>query len=147
MRRRQAWARTIALAIAVGALMVGGGCGEAVSDEHVVDEPVSIAHPDGSETARLTLTAEAVERLGIRTERIEASRTALAVPSAAVIVDAEGGMWVYTAPEPRVFVRMPIDIRHEDGAVAYVADGPPAGTEVVTVGAPELFGAETEIGH
>jgi hypothetical protein len=145
--RRHASARTVVFAIALGALVAGSACGEAVSEEHVVDEPVTIAHPDGSDTARLTLTADAVERLGIRTEPIEASPGGLMVPSGAVIIDAEGSAWVYTAPEPEVFVRAAIDIRHEDDAVTFVAEGPPAGTEVVTVGVPELYGAEFEVGH
>jgi hypothetical protein len=43
-----------------------------------------------------------------------------------------------------VFVRAPIDIVHETSSQAFLADGPPAGTQVVTVGVPELYGSETE---
>jgi hypothetical protein len=68
------------------------------------------------------------------------------VPYDAVYIDAHGGFWVYTNPEPLVFVRAPIDIVHETSSRAFLADGPPAGTRVVTVGAPELYGSETEFG-
>ena len=53
---------------------------------------------------------------------------------------------MYTNPEPLVFVRAPIDIVRETSTEAILADGPPAGTEIVTVGVPELYGTETEFG-
>jgi hypothetical protein len=139
--------RTLALAVIVGAVLATSACRKAASDEHVVDEPVTIEHPDGSDIARLTLTADAADRLDIRTATVKKSRTGLSVPSAAVIVDPEGAEWVYTSPEPLVFVRASIDIDREAGAVAFLTDGPPVGTEVVTVGVPELYGAEYEVGH
>ena len=41
-----------------------------------------------------------------------------------------------------VFVREAIGVERIDGDTAYLSEGPAAGTEVVTVGAAELFGAE-----
>jgi hypothetical protein len=63
-----------------------------------------------------------------------------------VYIDSHGEFWVYTNPEPLVYVRAPIDIVHETSTEAILADGPPAGTEIVTVGVPELYGTETEFG-
>lgn len=137
--------RTITLVVA--AVLAIPACGETASDAHVVDEPVTIERLEGSSVARLTLTARAAERLDIHTATVEESRTGLLVPSAAVIVDPEGGTWVYASPEPLVFVRAAIHIHHEAGAVAFLTDGPRAGTKVVTVGVPELYGAEYEVGH
>ena len=34
-----------------------------------------------------------------------------------------------------------------DGGVAYLSSGPSAGTRVVTVGVPELYGIEEAVGH
>ena len=51
------------------------------------------------------------------------------------------------APEPRTFVRQEISIDHVDGDSAMLSDGPPAGTEVVTVGAAEVYGTEFEVAH
>jgi hypothetical protein len=70
----------------------------------------------------------------------------LVVPSAAVFVDPEGHWWVYTNPEPLVFVRHEIDLDQQAGGRAYLSKGPPAGTKVVTVGVPELSGIEEGIG-
>lgn len=68
------------------------------------------------------------------------------VPYAAVLYDRHGETWTYTCPEPLVYVRAPIVVDYIDGDLAVLSEGPPAGTEVVTAGASELFGAETGIG-
>jgi hypothetical protein len=68
------------------------------------------------------------------------------VPYAAVLYDAPGNTWVYTTPNPLTFVRHVIHIDYIEGDLAVLSDGPPSGTEVVIVGAAELFGAETGIG-
>lgn len=68
------------------------------------------------------------------------------VPYSAVLYDRHGETWVYTCPEPLVYVRAPIVVDYIDGDLAVLTEGPPAGTEVVTAGASELFGAETGIG-
>jgi hypothetical protein len=68
------------------------------------------------------------------------------VPHAAVLYDPKGNTWVYTNPEPLVFVRHPISVDYIDADLAVLSDGPPPGAKVVTVGVAELFGTEFEIG-
>ncbi len=121
-------------------------CGGAVSDEHEINEPVTIEHVEGSDIARVTLTQRAAERLGIQTAVVQADGDWGVVPSAAVFVQPDGTFWVYTSPEPLVFVRHEIVVDHDDGARTFITAGPPLGTQVVTVGVPELLGAEYEIG-
>ena len=71
------------------------------------------------------------------------AQTRKVVPSGAVLYDAQGKTWVYTNPEPLVYVRHPITVDYFDGdRVILSSDGPATGTTVVTVGAAELFGAE-----
>ena len=67
------------------------------------------------------------------------------VPYAAVIYDVKGATWVYTNPEPLAFVRQSISVDYIKGDLAFLTEGPPAGTEVVTVGGAELYGAETGV--
>jgi biotin carboxyl carrier protein len=67
------------------------------------------------------------------------------IPYAAVIYDAEGNTWVYTNPEPLVFVRQPIVIDFIEGDRAVLVEGLAVGTSVVIVGASELLGAETGV--
>jgi multidrug efflux pump subunit AcrA (membrane-fusion protein) len=64
------------------------------------------------------------------------------IPYAAVIYDTEGNTWVYTNPEPLVFVRQPIVIDYIEGDQAVLAEGIASGTQVVTIGSSELLGAE-----
>jgi hypothetical protein len=68
------------------------------------------------------------------------------VPYASVLYDLYGEAWVYTRLEPLAFVRAPIVVDYIDDDLAVLFEGPPAGTEVVTDGASELYGAETGIG-
>lgn len=67
------------------------------------------------------------------------------VPYAAVLYGVHGETWVYGNPEPLVYVRQPIMVDYIEGDVAFLSEGPPVGTEVVTVGAEELFGTETGV--
>jgi hypothetical protein len=68
------------------------------------------------------------------------------VPYAAVLYDPRGDTWVYTNPEPLVFVRHLISVEYIEGDLAVLSSGPSVGTAVVTVGAAELFGIEFGIG-
>ncbi len=120
-------------------------CGGAVSDEHVIEQPASVEEVDEPEVARVTLTESAAERLDIQTVAVEPDGKGLVVPSDAIYLTADGVFWVYTNPEPLVFVRHEINITDEQGGLAVLSAGPPAGTEVVTVGVPELYG--TEVGN
>lgn len=137
----------VALVLLV-AITVPPGCGATVEDEYVIEEqPYTLEPVEGEEDLlRVILLESAVERLGIETAPVEASGSKLVVPYDAVFIDAHGDFWVYTNPEPLEFVRAPITIDRETSAQAFLTKGPPAGTEVVTVGVPELYGTETEFG-
>ncbi len=68
------------------------------------------------------------------------------VPYAAVIYDVHGGTWVYTKePSALSFVRQSITVDYIEGDLAFLMEGPAVGTEVVTVGGAELYGAETGV--
>jgi hypothetical protein len=68
------------------------------------------------------------------------------VPYSAVFYDVRGDGWAYTQPAPLTFVRHRVTVDYIDGDRAVLSDGPPAGTEVVTVGATELSGTEVTVG-
>lgn len=73
--------------------------------------------------------------------------TAKIVPYSSVIYDVAGDSWLYTNPEPLVFVRHKIDIEQILGGVVALSAGPEAGTRIVSVGAAELMGVEQKIGN
>jgi len=63
-------------------------------------------------------------------------------PAKAIVYDIYGGSWVYIRTAEHVFQRERILIEFMMGDQAVLAEGPPAGTEVVTDGVAELFGTE-----
>jgi len=110
--------------------------------------PAKVEHLKGAEPTRVTLTEEAAKRLDIQTAAIRDMEIAGAqrkvIPYAAVLYDTQGNTWTYSNPEPLVFVRHKITVDRIEGEMAVLADGPAAGTAVVTVGAQELYGSELE---
>ena len=87
------------------------------------------------------------QHVGVRLALSGGNTPKKVVPYSAVVYDASGDAWLYTNPEPLVFIRHRLAIEHIEGELAVLKDGPAAGTEVVTVGAAELFGAEVGVGH
>jgi hypothetical protein len=110
--------------------------------------PATVERLEGAEPTRVTLTEEAAKRLDIQTATVSdttVNGTQLKViPYAAIVYDSEGNTWTYINPQPLVFVRHPITVDSIKGDQAILSDGPDSGTAVVTVGAEELFGSETE---
>jgi hypothetical protein len=104
---------------------------------------------NGRGLPRLKLTDKAVDRLGLTTAKVtKGTGSALEIPYGALIYDAAGKTWVYTNPEPRTFIRAAVGVYRIAGNVVQLTSGPPAGTDVVTVGAAELFGVEFDTeGH
>ena len=113
-----------------------GAEGDAANPPATVEEAA-----DGG-PAKLTVTPEAVTRLGLQTSPVTPQGS---VPYAAVVYDAEGGTWTFVEQEPGVYQRQAITVLGIEGDVARLTQGPPAGTPVVTVGAAELVGVEAGI--
>lgn len=134
----------LVLAVALSALALSA-CTRA--EGSVLDDtPITIEEIPGSAIQRLALSELAAERLDVQTSPVKSSGDGMVVPSAAVIIDERGLYWVYTSPEPLVYVRHEIRPVHEEGMQAFFEDGPPPGSLVVTTGVPELYGAEFGIG-
>jgi uncharacterized protein YceK len=132
--------RWFILVIMVAGLLLSG-CGSRAANIEVSEEsPAKVEHLDGVNPTRVTLTEEAAKRLDIQTVPAQVD----AIPYAAVLYDTEGNTWLYTNPEPFVFVRSPVTIDHIEGDQAFLSKALPSGSVVVTTGAEELYGSETE---
>jgi membrane fusion protein, heavy metal efflux system len=73
----------------------------------------------------------------------------LGVPWQAVVTDINGGTWVYEQTAPHTYVRSRVQVRYVEAKIsasgdnwAVLAEGPKAGTKIVTAGAAEVFGSE-----
>jgi len=126
-------------------------CGEASSgyDYETAShhDPAELEPLKGTDVSRVVIDAEGVKRAGIQTAPIHQNGQGTVMPHSAVIFDADGETFTYTVPEPRTYVRQKIVIDHVDGDSVMLSDGPPAGTEVVTVGAALVYGSEFEVAH
>jgi hypothetical protein len=67
------------------------------------------------------------------------------VPYEALIYEPDGKTYVYEVRKPREYLRAEIKVDRIKGNRVLASDSPPAGTHVVTVGAPEVYGSELEI--
>ena len=129
------------LVLAAAASVGLSGCAAVKSDSAPAGVAPASLEKVGSDLSKITLTDKAVERLGLTTEKVTKG-SALEIPYGALMYDGSGKTWVYTSPEPRTYIRAAVTVDKITGNKVQLRSGPPAGTDVVTVGAAELFGTE-----
>ena len=136
----------LSLFLIIASLFLNACGGPAPEEERA--SPVSLEPIPGTDLNRITLTEKAAERLGVETVPVHAQQVngieRMVVPYAALLYDPSGQAWVYVNVEPLVFVREPITVASINGDEAILSKGPEAGAAVVTLGATELFGSESE---
>jgi len=151
MYHRNRW--MIAVLIIVTALTLTACAAQAsqTSTTSTSSPPARVEHIGETDLSRVILTAQAAKRLGIETAPVRDTQVQgkqrKVVPYAAVFYDLSGKTWVYMNPELLTFIRASISVDYIDGELAVLSDGPPSGTEVVTVGSPELYGTEFGVGQ
>jgi hypothetical protein len=146
MKHSNRWLIVILL-IAIALLSACGGSAEAVSKV----EPAQLEAIEGTEFNRVVLTERAAQRLDIQTapvreEEVNGTQRAVA-PYAAVLYGLNGETWVFVNSGPLTYERQAVTVDHIEGDMAVLLDGPSVGTEVVTVGVAELYGADTGVGQ
>jgi hypothetical protein len=142
-RRRK---RRVAVAVLVLASLPLSACSEVETETETGYEPAKLEPVKGNDgLKRVTFTAEGAKRTGLKTAPVRRSGKHKVVPYAALIYGPEGNTYLYTSPEPLSFVREEIEVDRIEGDRALLSNGPPAGTEVVTVGAAEVYGTELEV--
>jgi hypothetical protein len=132
--------------VAVAATASLAGCAEI---EVPMAEPYEPAHLESAgpdQPAKVILTDEAQRRIQLQTTLVKPHGADVSVDQAALVYDKKGKPWVFTVIGPLTYVRAAVGIKEvPDDNQAILSSGPPAGTEVVTVGAIELWGTELEI--
>lgn len=135
----------VAVLLAVGLAL--SACAETAESEASGTGPATLVEVEGTDVQQVVLTKKAATRLDIQMTAVTGGEGATVIPYASVVYDAEGATWAYTSPEPLTFVRTPITVASIAGDQARLSAGPDSGTEVVTVGTAELYGAEQGIGQ
>jgi hypothetical protein len=138
--RRAVLGCVVAIAVATSA-----GCAEIESVTAEPYEPAALESTGPDKPARIILTDEAVDRVALQTTEVKALGKDLTVDHAALVFDKAGKPWLFTVVGPRTYVRAAVTIKEVQDNVMTLSAGPPAGTQVVTVGAIELWGAELGI--
>jgi len=113
---------------------------EAIEQEHYQASKITPA--EHGDHATVTITKLAAKRIGLETAPIENNR----IPYAAILYDAEGQPYVFVNTKGLSFHREDVTVANVDGDTVELSDSPPAGTRVVTVGVPQIHGAELEFG-
>ena len=120
-------------------------CAPAATGKEEGVKPVTLEPVAGTDLNHVILTADAAKRLDIQTAAVHDGGTqGTVIPYDAVLYEANGNTWVYVSLEPLVFVRQAIVIDHIKGNEAFLSEGPDSGAMVVTLGAAELYGSESE---
>lgn len=82
------------------------------------------------------------QRVGVNLPLVGAAES-LTVPWSSIVHDIHGGTWIYIMAGERTYRRERVVVGYVAGPDAVLAKGPTPGSQVVTEGAIELFGAET----
>jgi hypothetical protein len=139
-------ARVVSALVVVVAAMPSSGCTEVETESATGYEPSKLEPVKGDgDLQRVTFTAEGAKRVGLRTATVRRAAEHTIVPYAALLYDPEGNTYVYTSPRPLEYLRAKVQVRRVEGDRVVLSDGPPVGTEIVTVGATEVYGTELEV--
>jgi hypothetical protein len=123
-------------------LLLSACAPEAVVEDE--NKAVSLEPIPGTDLNRITLTEKAAERLGLEMAPVVAQAGQMVIPYAALLYDPSGQAWVYVSVEPLVFMRQAVTVDSINGDAVLLTEGPEAGANVVTLGATELYGSESE---
>jgi multidrug efflux pump subunit AcrA (membrane-fusion protein) len=135
----------VSLVLATAALPIAG-CTEVETETATGYEPSTLEPVKGNDDLqRVTFTEEGARRVDLQTAAVRRSGKHKVVPYAALLYDPEGKTYVYTSPKPLEYLREEVKVDRIEGQRVLVSRGPPAGTEVVTVGAAEVYGTELEV--
>ena len=156
LMKRFSWPMAFA-ALVVVAL---AGCGTT----HYAAPPVSgrLVGVAGSQSGQIQLSALGAQRIGL--QLAPAGRVAppkprhhgkgapapsssgnVTVPFSAIVYAPDGDTFAFARTGPLTYEEMPIVVDHISGDSAYLKKGPKPGTEIVSVGAEELYGVQTGV--
>ena len=111
-------------------------------------KPVHLEPIAGTDLNNVILTEDAAKRLDLQTVAVREEKIngvpRIVIPYAAVLYEANGSTWVYVNIKHLTFVRQLIIIDHIDGDWVILSRGLASDAVVVTLGAAELFGSESE---
>jgi hypothetical protein len=137
--------RAVLGCVVVVAVATSAGCAEIEVPLAAPYEPAHLESTGPDQPARVILTEEAQHRVQLQTTVVKPHGADISLDDAALVYDKKGKPWVFTVIGPQTYVRAAVGIKDQEGNLVILSSGPPAGTEVVTVGAMQLWGTELKI--
>ena len=138
--------RVARLGAVLATVVASAGCSR--QSDNAPSPPPAILDPaPGARLPTVTLSESALNAVRVQTVPAQAAPGGVVIPTKAVIYSPDGAAWTYVVIGPRSYLRHAIVIDHISGTEAFLSSGPAAGTPVVTIGAPELLGAEYGVGE
>jgi hypothetical protein len=144
-RCRQRPGPACAVPLLVTVALALGGCTEVETETATGYEPSKLEAVKGSDLQRVTFTSEGAKRVGLKTGTVGRRGKHKVVPYAALLYAPDGKTYVYVSPKRLQYLREQIKVDRIEGDWVFLSGGPPVGTEVVTVGATEVYGTELEV--
>lgn len=138
-------AGSVVIAGCVALVMSLTSCAEIESTTDEGYQPASLSEPDEAGVRVVELTELAGDRIDLESARVQAEDGQKAVPYAALIYDGKGGAWVYEVVGKHTYRRAKITVARTQGGKVFLTAGPAVGTEVVTQGSTQVYGAEVEM--
>ncbi len=118
---------------------------EAAPTEHYQPSKVTPATDGGHPV--VTLTELGARKIGLKTAAIKSREGHKTIPYASLLYDANDGQtYVFVNTDKLNFVRTDVKVDTINGDTVNLSAGPRVGTRVVTVGLPQIHGAELEFG-
>ena len=132
-------------ALALAALSVTA-CAKTGGEEEQSNRGATLDSVPGSDVGAVTLTDIAEQRIDLKTVALEQAANGMQIPYAALLYDPDGKTWTFVKIGDHTFQRQAVTVDHIAGDTAFLTDGPTAGSEVVVIGAAELYGVEEGVG-
>ena len=143
-RARQA-AQAVLPVVVAGLLL--SGCRQIEEVSAATYQPAEVSEVANLDVKQVRFTSTGAAQVDLQTEAAQRSGRYTVVPHAALIYDGQGVPWVYMVTAPLTFLRVEVVVDRVVGDRALLSSGLSAGTEVVTVGATQVYGAELGIGE
>lgn len=132
-------------ALALTALSITA-CAKTGGEEEESNRGATLDSVPGSDIGAVTLTDIAEQRIDLKTAAIEQAAGGMQIPYAALLYDPEGNTWTFVKTGDHTFQRQAVTVDHIAGDTAFLTDGPKVGSEIVIIGAAELYGVEEGVG-
>ena len=137
----------LTLAVAAAAFMPAACAGASPEEEEEVElfQTKLVELKDFPGHHSVTFSKVGAMRADVGTTKVTEGEGVSRLPDAALLYNADGSAFVYTATGPLTYRYTPIELKRADDGDIFFTGGPKPGTPVVTSGVPQVHGADIQL--